>query len=295
MAKPIVFVLGASGKVGSATVAALSAKFGDEFQVRAGVRDTTTESAKSLATMKGVEVVEAKMGSPQLASTLSGVSLLFIVTPPTKDCAELVGDSTKAGKESGVKFILTLSGQTATGPGIFGQQYGDLEKNVQSSGVAFCIVRLSMFFDNIPYYVKTVKSASQLEDCCDGQKKFINVAASDIGKACAAILGSWEKHAGQTYLLATAIFSCEDLAKELSSVLGKELKFVRKEYDVARQEFLDMHWPEWQADGVLELARLIDDESPLMTSADLTLFKQLTGEDPLSLAAFLASCVDQFQ
>ena len=39
MAKPVVFVIGASGSVGSATVQALSAKYSDKVEIRAGARN----------------------------------------------------------------------------------------------------------------------------------------------------------------------------------------------------------------------------------------------------------------
>ena len=39
MAKPVVFVIGASGLIGSATVQALSAKYSDKVEIRAGVRN----------------------------------------------------------------------------------------------------------------------------------------------------------------------------------------------------------------------------------------------------------------
>ena len=39
MGKPVVFVIGASGDVGSATVQALSAKYSDKVEIRAGVRN----------------------------------------------------------------------------------------------------------------------------------------------------------------------------------------------------------------------------------------------------------------
>ena len=39
MAKPVAFVIGASGNVGSATVQVLSSKYADKVEIRAGVRN----------------------------------------------------------------------------------------------------------------------------------------------------------------------------------------------------------------------------------------------------------------
>jgi uncharacterized protein YbjT (DUF2867 family) len=54
-----VLVLGATGSIGAAVVAALSER---GVATRAGVRDPTSEKAVGLGNLKGVELVQADLG-----------------------------------------------------------------------------------------------------------------------------------------------------------------------------------------------------------------------------------------
>lgn len=55
----LIAIIGSSGNVGFATIQALSEK---GVPVRAGVRNTSTDKAKALASLDNVEVVEASFG-----------------------------------------------------------------------------------------------------------------------------------------------------------------------------------------------------------------------------------------
>ena len=79
MSKPVVFVIGASGNVGSATIQALAAKYASRVEIRAGVRNP--DKADKLKSIPNVSVVKAEMGTAELENTLKGVHSLFIVTP----------------------------------------------------------------------------------------------------------------------------------------------------------------------------------------------------------------------
>ena len=57
MTIPVVFVTGASGQIGSSTVIALSAKYADKVEIRAGARNP--EKADKVKSLAGVTVVQA--------------------------------------------------------------------------------------------------------------------------------------------------------------------------------------------------------------------------------------------
>ena len=80
MSKQVIFVIGATWPIGSATVQALSAKHAGKVDIRAGVRNP--DKADQLKALPGVTVVQATMGdTDNLVGTLKGVDALFIVTP----------------------------------------------------------------------------------------------------------------------------------------------------------------------------------------------------------------------
>ena len=63
MDKPVVFVIGATGNIGSATVTALSIRHADKLDIRAGVRNP--DKAEKLKGLTGVSVVQAEMGAKE--------------------------------------------------------------------------------------------------------------------------------------------------------------------------------------------------------------------------------------
>ena len=82
MSKPVVFVIGATGNIGYATLRQLSLNYSDEIRIIAGVRNL--EKAEKLRKLDGVEIVQADMGKAKgLSKIFNGVDVLFIVTPPT--------------------------------------------------------------------------------------------------------------------------------------------------------------------------------------------------------------------
>ena len=150
MSKPVVFVIGASGNVGSATVTALSNKYLDKVDIKAGVRDPAADRVANLKVLRGVTIVTAKMGGDkaQLAKCFSGVESLFIVTPTTEDRAELAISTTEAAKEAGVKFVLLVSVLTADlTDTVFGAQFSKIETAVSQIGVSYCFIRLPLFVE----------------------------------------------------------------------------------------------------------------------------------------------------
>ena len=58
--KPVVFVIGATGNIGMATLQVLATKHVDKVEIRAGVRDP--EKADKVKAIAGVNVVKAAQG-----------------------------------------------------------------------------------------------------------------------------------------------------------------------------------------------------------------------------------------
>ena len=104
MAKPVVFVIGASGGVGTATVRALAERYSTRVEIRAGTRKPDTTHLRDIP---GVTVVYAEMGKrEELVDTLRGVHALYIVTPSGEYRASLTISTAEADKEAGVKRVL---------------------------------------------------------------------------------------------------------------------------------------------------------------------------------------------
>jgi len=140
MAKPVVFVIGASGNIGVSSTQALSSKYADKLDIRAGVRDP--DKADKLKALSGVTVVKATQGDKeQLVKTFAGVSALYIVTPGTENRAELAIKTAEAAKEAGVEHLLVVS-VPVIDIIIIGKQFKELEETIAKLGVPYTFIRL---------------------------------------------------------------------------------------------------------------------------------------------------------
>ena len=296
-AKPVVFVIGASGSIGSATVSALAAKYADKVEIRAGVRnpDKAPESIK----VPGVTIVQAVMGEKEkLTEIFKGVDALFIVTPGAKNRAALTIETAEAAKEAGVKFLLAVSIPTAICPdkSTFGKQFHEIEEGIPKLGVPCCILRLPAFFENMWSYKGTVVSQSVIYGFVSPSKTIAAVAAEDAGKAAAVILTDYEKHNGKTYDLASDCYSNADVSAAFTEALGREVKYVKMTPEAGKQAMgRGMALAEWQITGFMGLMKLIEDEAPVLAKADLNVFKSLTGEEPTSMKAWVTKNAPAFK
>ena len=296
MAKPVVFVIGASGSVGAATVTALSAKYADKVEIRAGVRNP--EAADKLKGLNGVTLVAAEMGGDRdkLVTTLKGVDALFIVTPGTKARAELAISTAEAARDAGVKFLLVVSVLTADlTDTIFGAQFSKLERAVAQLGVTYSFLRLPLFIENYWGFKDTIKGQSTFYSPVDPDKLYTPVVVSDAGNAAAAILSNPTAHANQTYNLVSNRHTLNDVAASFSEALGREVKYVRVPYEAAKQSLLQMGFQDWQVDGIFELDKLIDSGSHITNQEDLTHYTKITGEKPTELKTWITSVKAAFQ
>lgn len=298
MAKPVVFVIGATGNVGSATVQALSAKYADKVEIRAGVRNPDSEKAGKLKSIAGVSVVQAEMGAKdKLVATFAGVHSLFIVTPSTENRAQLTVATAEAAKDASVKYVVVVSVSTAELTNtIFGRQFSEIEVKIKDLGLnSYTFLRLPLFVESYLAFKEPIKGKSSVFAPGDPDKPFTTVVVEDAGKAAAAVLANPEKHANKTYKIVSDRHSMGGVAKAFSEALGKEVKFVQVPYDGAKRSFMQMGLPEWQVDGILELYKLIDNSSPVTNEADLSHYEQITGEKPTTLKAWVAKFEGAFK
>ena len=295
MGKPVVLVIGASGNVGTATVAALAAKYADKVEIRAGVRNP--DKADKLKAIAGVTVVQATMGDKEnLKSTLKGVDSLYIVIPGAKDRAPLTIATAEAAKDAGVKYLLVLSIPTANLTNtVFGAQLSEIEDKIGKLGVPHTFLRLPFFVENLWGFKDSIVGQGAIYCPVDPEKPHTPVVVEDAGKAAAAILADPSKHAGKTYTILSDRFTYNDVAQGFSKALGKEIKYTRVPYEAAKQAFLGMGMQEWQVDGVLELFKLFDSGAPETNAADLSDYEKITGEKPTSLKAWITKYAPGFK
>ena len=296
MSKRTVFVLGCSGSIGSATVRALSRKYSDTFNILAGTRDIASEKVASLRSLPGVTILHADMNNKEaLRDLLTGVTSLFIVTP-TNGFRLAIG-AAEVAKASGVKHILTVSVLTVElTDTIYGKQYGELESRVKLLQIPYTFIRLPPFVDNYWAYKRPIQQNSSFSTPGDPTKPFSAVVVEDAGKAAATIMAEPEKHYGKTYKLISNRHTLNELAAAFSQALGKNVKYERISYNDCRRRLVEVvGFSEEDADGILEIYRLTDEECPMLDDPEMSHINQITGEKPTSLKEWLNEVAPAFK
>ena len=295
MGKPVVFVIGASGSIGAATVWSLAAKYSHEVEIRAGVRNP--EKADKLKTIPGLTIVQATMGDKEnLKTTLRGVDALYIVTPGVQNRTHLTVATAEAAKDAGVKHLLVVSVNIARlANTIFGGQFSEIEDKIEKLGVPYTFLRLPFFVDNFWGFKDKIVYQGTIYYPVGPEKLFTPVIVEDAGKAGAAILAHPSKHAGKTYDIVSDRITFGNIATAFSEALGKQITYTHVTYEAAKKSLLGLGFPEWQVNGVLEQFKLFDSGAPEINTADLSDYETITGEKPTTMKAWVSRNAPEFQ
>jgi uncharacterized protein YbjT (DUF2867 family) len=246
----VILVTGASGTVGSATVAALKAK-GADFKV--GSR--SPEKAKAL----GAPAVELDWDRPEtLAGAVAGVEKAFLLTPITDQLESLTRAFVDAAKQTGVRHVVKLSAMGAGPESIaLGRQHGAGEEVIQSSGLDWTMLQPTSFAQNFLNYwgVDPARDSTVYLPLGEGKASWLD--ARDVGEVAAAVLTD-DGHQGKTYVLTgpKALGAAEALAT-LSEALGHTYTYVDVPEDAARKAMAEAGVPAWLVTAYSELNAVI--------------------------------------
>ncbi|EDQ91354.1 uncharacterized protein MONBRDRAFT_23662 [Monosiga brevicollis MX1] len=283
-----VVVIGSSGQVGTATIKALAAKYASNTNVKAGVRDPQSAKAREIERLgTNIHVVHADMNDkPSIRTVCANADAVFVVVPGHIDRERLAQNAIEGAVAANAKFILLLSVITADTDTIFGRQFGPIERYLKNKIVDYAILRVPFFIDNLWSSQATIRSQSKIYAPVNSRKKFSPVAVSDVGEAAAAILANHEPHHGKTYKVAMKPTSYSKIAKSVSKVLDKDVDYVQVSWDETKQAFLQLGYPEWQVNGMMELLRYFDKGSKV-TKEKSSDVKELTGHKATGVKSWM--------
>ena len=298
MAKPVVFIIGATGNIGSATVTELASKHGGKLDIRAGVRNPESEKADKLKGLAGVTVVQAEMGdNDKLVETLKGVDTLYINTPAIKNRVEVTVATANSAKKAGVKHLVVVSVASDNNDGfLFGRQFTKIENTIKELGLPYTFLRLPSFMENNFGQTATIKGQSSIFSPVDPTKPYVVVAVEDAGKFGAVVVADPRKHFNKVYNVISDRYTYNDLAAAFSEVLGREIKYVRVPYEASKQAFqTNLKLANWQVEGLMELFKLIDEGATTMKDHDLSSFTDITGDKPTDIKTWVTKNAAAYQ
>jgi len=144
-----VFVTGARGGVGEATIKSLAKNF-PSIKIVAGVRD----EKKASESLGGIANVTLKQCNGEdvkgMTSCMTGCEVVVIVPPSTENRADISKIYIDAAKAAGVHFLVVLSVTSVdTTTILFGRQIRQIELHAKTCGIPYSFVRAPYFMENL--------------------------------------------------------------------------------------------------------------------------------------------------
>jgi len=294
VSQPILFISSVSGNFGKVFLdRAESHGLYNKVHVRAG-----TSNPKKLDELKEkytkVEWVLANLeNDEQIDAALRGVDTLFLIPGGVENRGELAAKTIRHAKKQGVRKALLFSVAGAEYKSIlFSRQFREAEEELEKSGLIWNHLRTIWFQENLFGWLEAIKQG--ILPIATGEGKFAWMNLADAADAAFAILlkndNSWDNR--PFVITGPELLSGTDVAAILSKSLGREIKFISPSPEEQLKSLLSTGWPEWQANGCLELLNLFKNNQAAFVSPD---FKTLTGKDGIKFADWFETVKAAFQ
>ncbi|MEV6829699.1 NAD(P)H-binding protein [Amycolatopsis sp. NPDC051102] len=270
----MIFVLGATGKVGRHLVPAL-------LDTGATVRALTRDPAKARLDPRA-DVVRGDLDTADLPALLDGADRVFVLTQGHS--ADREAAVAQAAAQAGVTHLVKLS---TTGVH-FGQNdpitraHAEAEQAIREAGPEWTILRPGAFMDNRFAWLGSIRSENAVY-VPEGDPASALVHVRDIA-AVAALALTTSGHEGATYeLTGGEALTTEAQVAILADAIGRPLKYVEEPESAARERMVQRFgWPAEAVDGFFALKR----ESAAHEHVVFDTVERLLGRPPLTFAAW---------
>jgi uncharacterized protein YbjT (DUF2867 family) len=244
----MILITGATGTVGSEVVKRLSAA---GVQVRAVTRNP---GKADIIRLPQVEVVKGNFeDADSIRLACSGVDRAFLVTNSTERTEHQQIAFTRVAQQSGVRHIVKLSQlhADASSPGRFLRYHAAVEAAIQASGLTFTFLRPNLYMQGLLNFRQSIQEKGAFFAAA-GDARISAVDVRDLADVAVAALTT-AQHDNQSYALTgpdTLTFA--EMAHQLSQAIGRTITFVDVPPASMRAALVDLGFPAWQADGLLE-------------------------------------------
>lgn len=273
-----VLVLGASGNVGSALtdrLATAGAKV-RAFYDPSNPRNPTFDSSVT-------QIPGTFDDAATLNKAMQGVDAVFMLTPPSASQVRWQRNIAAAAHDQDVRRIVKLSAfETGKSSELqMGRWHHDGELAVAESGCEYVILRPQYFMQMQNTALRSAVRTGILTGAASGPTQLGMVDADDIAAVAAVALTATRYDGDLLVPTGPSAVSFDDMAAELSQVLGRGISYQRRPEDEVRAEFTRRGWADWHIEDYLKIHGTA--ASPQVTSC----VQEVTGVAPTSFAAFL--------
>ena len=267
-----VLVTAPTGNVGRHLVPMLT-------DVRVFVRDPATLPAAD------VEVVTGDFGDPDsIRRAVSGVDQIWLATPNHPDQIAWETAIIDAAAEAGVQRIVKLSALDAKvgSPVAFADAHGRITEHLRASGLRHALVKPAFMMANLFGAIGSVQQADALYLPAGGAKVAM-IDPRDVAAVAAALLTD-DTRDGEYTITGPAAVTFDEVAAELTEILGRPIGFVPVPDEAARAQLAEAGMDPWFAGNMVTQFGLLREG----TQADAgDLVRTITGSEPHSVGDFL--------
>ena len=246
----MILVTGATGLTGSALIRRLSAR---GIHVRGLVRNM--EKAASLSALPNVEIIAGDMARPEsLETALMGVDRAMLISSSDPDMQTVQSNFIGAARKSGVRHVVKLSGimPEIDSPFRFARMHGQIERELENSGMAFTHLRAGEFFTAYFRQVRSIVAKGAILLPMENAR-IASIDIGDIAEVAATVLLN-PGHEGRIYpLTGPESLTMAEVAEKLSAATGKTIHYIDVPPDEARSANLAAGMPPYLADALFEL------------------------------------------
>jgi NAD(P)H dehydrogenase (quinone) len=279
-------ITGAGGQLGGSLLNELIARGAKPADLVA-----ITRSPEKLAgfAAKGIAVRAGDFDAPAgLAAAFKGIDRLLII--PTSDLRPGMRTpqhqaAIAAAKQAGVKHAVYVS-TVAVRPGQdLMQSHFETEQALYASGMAWTVVRMAMYFENL--FMGALQHAlSSGAYAATGTAPVANIARDDVAATLAGVLLG-EGHEGAVYhATGPASLTPAEIAATIGQIFGKPIRAVTVTDDQYAGGLKAAGLPDFVVEAILGIAQTGAKGMLDVVTGDVA---RLSGRAPVSLAAFLAA------
>ena len=238
------------------------------------------------ALAEGIDAVIIDYNQPEtLRTAFQGCDKLFLLGPNALNQTQLELNAVEAAKAVGVQRIVKQSVMGAEDEAFsLALLHRPVEKAIESSGMAWTFLRASSFMQNVVTFMSETIRAESAFYSASVEAKITHVDVRDIAAVAVKALTE-PTHAGQAYTLTgPEALTYDDLAQELSAVLGRSISHISLPPEDLKHGMLAEGMPEAIADRMLDLERYYREDQASRITKDI---QQVTGYEPRRFAQYI--------
>ncbi len=276
----MICVTGAGGTLSREVIRQLARR---NASLRAGY---FSPKAADAARATGLQAVIMDYNQPDtLRAAFLGCETVFLLGPNALNQTELELNAVEAARAAGVRHIVKQSVMAAAEESYsLARIHRPVERAIEASGIAWTFLRPNSFMQNtVTFMAPTIKREGAFYSA-SSDARISHVDVRDIAAVAVNVLTE-PRHQGKAYTLSgPEALTYDDMANELSQVLGRAISHINLPAADLRAGMLAEGMPEALADRMLDLERYFRENRAGLITDDV---RQVTGREPRRFSEFV--------